>query len=210
MLPTITSDRLELPPGTQVQFPGTFQEYEQLIAQLGDRAAIRIRFRHDYIFLMAPLPAHGNQTDMLSDLVKALLKQAGKDWQGFNVITLKKTGVAGVEPDACFYIKNVAAILGKPRLDLERDPPPDLAIETDLTSITAIEDYVPFEVPEVWIYKSGTLKIYQFEEGGYREVDTSQCFPDSAVKETIPLYVKRAWKMGSSVALREFEQSLNE
>ena len=56
MLPTITPITFELLPGTQVQFPGTFQEYEQLVEQLGDRAAIRIRFRNDYIFLMAPLP----------------------------------------------------------------------------------------------------------------------------------------------------------
>ncbi|MEL7315429.1 MAG: hypothetical protein AAFN08_10785 [Cyanobacteria bacterium J06559_3] len=74
MLLTITSSCLELPPGTQVQFPGTFQEYEQLIERLGDRAVIRIRFRNGHIFLMTPLLAHGNQTDMLSDLVKALLK----------------------------------------------------------------------------------------------------------------------------------------
>ncbi|MEL7315430.1 MAG: hypothetical protein AAFN08_10790 [Cyanobacteria bacterium J06559_3] len=40
---------------------------------------------------------------------------------------MKKSGVPGVEPDACFYIKNVVAILGKPRIDLESDPPPDLA-----------------------------------------------------------------------------------
>ncbi|MEL7315431.1 MAG: hypothetical protein AAFN08_10795 [Cyanobacteria bacterium J06559_3] len=78
-----------------------------------------------------------------------------------------------------------------------------------MTSITDIEDYVPFAVPEVWIYKSGALKIYQFEGDAYREANTSQCFPDFALKETIPLYVKPAWKVGSSVALREFERSLN-
>ena len=142
-------------------------------------------------------------------MVKALLKQADKDWPGFNVITLRKTGVPGVEPDACFYIENASAILGKQRINLDDDPSPDLAIETDLTSITDIKDYVPFAVPEVWIYKSGVLRIYQFEGAQYREVNTSRCFAQFPVKEMLPVYVKRAWKVGASIALREFERSLN-
>ena len=77
MLPTITPDVLDLPPGTRVQFPASYGEYEQLLERLGDRSAIRIRFRHNQIFLVAPLPEHGNQTDILSDLVKVLLRQAG-------------------------------------------------------------------------------------------------------------------------------------
>ena len=210
MLPTITPTILELPPGTRVQFPANFQEYEQLLERLGDRAAIRIRFRDNHIFLMVPLPEQGNQTDILSDLIKVLLRKQGKDWQGFNVITLRKSGIPGVEPDACFYIQNLSAILGKRRIDLDLDPPPDLAIETDLTSITDIEDYVPFAVPEVWIYKAGQLKIYQFEGGCYHEANTSQLFSGIAVKERLPTYVKRAWTVGSSVALREFEQFLTQ
>jgi Uma2 family endonuclease len=208
MLPTITADILDLPPGTKVQFPASFDEYEQLLDRLGDRAAVRIRFRDNHIYLMAPLPEHGNQTDILSDLVKALLRNTGQDWQGFNVITLKKTGVPGVEPDACFYIQNLSVVLGKARINLDVDPPPDLAIETDLTSITDINDYVPLAVPEVWIYKAGVLNIYRFTGTGYADSDRSPLFPEFPVRETLPQFVKRAWTAGSSVALREFEQNL--
>lgn len=208
MLPTITADILDLPPGTKVQFPGTFDEYEQLLERLGERAAVRIRFRNNHIYLMAPLPEHGNQTDILSDLIKALLRNTEQDWQGFNVITLKKSGVPGVEPDACFYIQNLSAVLGKARINLDIDPPPDLAIETDLTSFTDINDYVPLAVPEVWIYKAGALNIYRFTGTGYVETNMSQLFPNFPVCETLPSYVRRAWTAGSSVALREFEQRL--
>lgn len=38
----------------------------------------------------------------------------------------------GIEPDQCFYIQNEAAIRGKKRLDLEVDPPPDLALEIEI------------------------------------------------------------------------------
>jgi Uma2 family endonuclease len=128
--------------------------------------------------------------------------------QGFNVITLKKNGVPGVEPDACFYIQNLSAVLGKARINLDIDPPPDLALETDLTSITNINDYLPLAVPEVWIYKAGALNIFRFTGTGYEDSDRSPLFPEFPVRETLPQYVRRAWAAGSSVALREFEQSL--
>jgi Uma2 family endonuclease len=208
MLPTITPDILDLPAGTRVEFPATFAEYETLLDRLGDRAAVRMRFRDNQILLMAPLPEHGNQADILSDLVKAMLRKTEQDWQGYGVMTLRKRGVPGVEPDACFYIQNWRAVLGKRRLDLDVDPPPDLALETDLTSFTRIEDYVPFEIPEVWIYKAGRLEIYRFVSGRYLEQKNSSIFPEIPVQDLLPVYVKRAWQTGSSHTLREFERVL--
>lgn len=209
MLPTITPDKIDLPPGTLLHFPGTIADYEQLLTQLGDRAIPRIRFRDNYILLMSPLPEHGNEIDVISDLIKALLRHQGKDWQSFHPITLRYGQEVGLEPDACFYIANYQAILGKRKLDLSIDPPPDLAIEIDVTSFTHIEDYIPLAIPEVWIYKKDELNIYQFEDNSYLATDTSSIFPNFPVKQTIPQYVNRAWKVGSSVALREFSQLLS-
>jgi Uma2 family endonuclease len=209
MLPTITDNLIDLPPGTRIQFPSTLAEYEQMLERLGDRAGLRMRFRNHYILLMAPLPEHGKNTELIADFVKALLRHQGQEWESFGVITLKKTGVPGVEPDSCFYIQNRQAILGKRRLNLDIDPPPDLAIETDLTSFTDINDYLPIAVPEVWIYKTGALRIYRFAGDRYLET-TSQLFPDLAIAELLPRYVNRAWEVGSSVVLREFEQFLQQ
>ena len=208
MLPNITPERIDLPPGTLLNFPGTLADYEQLLAQLGDRAIPRIRFRDNHILLMSPLPEHGKEIDVIADMVKALLRHQGRDWDSFHPVTLRRGNEAGLEPDACFYIANYQAILGKRKLDMGIDPPPDLAIEIDVTSFTSIEDYIPLAIPEVWIYKAGELKIYQFEDNSYLPTDTSQIFPNFPVKQTIPQYVNRAWEVGSSVALRELSQSL--
>jgi Uma2 family endonuclease len=210
MLPIITQDTIDLAPGTYLKFPATIAEYEQLVERMGDRAAIRMRFRNNQIQLMAPLPEHGNQTNVLADLIKSILRFQARDWHGFGVITLRRSGVPGVEPDACFYIQNYREILGKRQLDLEVDPPPDLAIEVDLTSITDIHDYIPFAVPEVWIYQRQHLRIYRFEQGQYAEQQTSQIFPAIAVQTLIPQFVERAWAIGSSAALREFEEVLRQ
>ena len=210
MLPTITPDKIDLPPGTLLHFPGTLADYEQILAQLGDRAIPRIRFRDNHILLMSPLSEHGNQIDVISDLIKALLRDRGKDWQSFHPVTLRRGKEAGLEPDACFYIDNYQAILGKRNLDMSIDPPPDLAIEIDVTSFTRIEDYISLAIPEVWIYKEGELNIYQFQGNSYLATETSQVFPNFPVKQTIPQYVSRAWQVGSSVALREFNQLLSQ
>lgn len=132
------------------------------------------------------------------------------DWEGYDPITLKRFGEAGLEPDKCFYIESGAEILGKERIDLEFDPPPDLAIEVDATSSTKPEDYELLRVSELWIYREDALFIYLFDGEHYREVTESPTFPGLPIREWIPKYVQRAWKAGSSVALREFEALLRD
>ena len=207
MLPTITPNKIDLPPGTRLNFPGTLADYEYLLAQLGDRATIRLRFRDNNILLMNPLPEHSNQVDILSDLIKALLRHQDRDWHSFTPLTLRLEGRSGLEPDACFYIDNYQQILGKQKLDLNIDPPPDLAIEIDVTSFTRIEDYISLAIPEVWIYKQGELNIYQFKDNSYSATDRSNIFPDFPIK-VIPQYVNLAWEIGSSKALKEFDRLL--
>lgn len=208
MLPTITPDKIDLPAGTILKFPGTIADYEQLLNQLGDRSIPRLRFRDNYILLMSPLPEHGKEIDVIADLVKILLRHQGQDWESFHPITLRRGNEAGLEPDVCFYIENYQAILGKRKLDLSIDPPPDLAIEIDVTSFTRIEDYISLAIPEVWIYKTNKLHIYLFANNKYIEADASLIFPDSSIKEIVTQYINRAWQVGSSVALREFSQTL--
>jgi Uma2 family endonuclease len=210
---TITSAGIELSPGGDVVLrQQTWGDYEDLLECRQDHAAIKVRYnaRTQEIRIMAPLPNHGNESDMLSDLVKALLRHTGRDWQGFDPITLKRFGEAGLEPDACFYIQHREAILGKERIDLQTDPPPDLALEVDATSMTGTADYEPLRVPEVWIYREGSLLIYVFDGRHYRETSESPAFPGLPVSQWIPEYVRRAWHVGSSVAMREFEKTLRE
>ena len=207
MLPTITEEKIDLPPGTVIQFPASIAEYEQLLDRLGDRSIPRLRFRDNRILLMSPLPEHGKEIDVIADLVKMLLRHQGLDWDSFHPITLKYM-TNGLEPDACFYIQNFRSILGKRKIDLSVDPPPDLAIEIDVTSFTHIEDYIPLAIPEVWIYRGNKLRVYCFTDNSYIETETSSIFPNFSIKEIVSQYVSRAWQVGSSVALNEFSQTL--
>ncbi|WP_013321093.1 Uma2 family endonuclease [Gloeothece verrucosa] len=211
MFITISEDTINLPPGGEVVLRHqTWDDYEQLLNSRQDRVIPKIYFnaKTEEIFLMSPLPGHGNRIDTLRDLIKILLRYQGKDWHSFDPITLKRFKQAGVEPDTCFYINNRQAILGKEKIDLTVEPPPDLAIEVDLTSRTQAADYLPIAIPELWIYRRGELLIYILEGEQYINSNQSQIFKNIDVKNLLPKYVELAWTNGSSVALRQFEQDL--
>lgn len=74
--------------------------------------------------------------------------------------------------------------------------------------MTKPEDYQAIAPLELWIYRQSQLLIYQFDSQQYRESQISRWFPDCDVKTLIPQYCDRGWQVGSSVAVREFEEVL--
>ena len=72
---------------------------------------------------------------------------------------------------------------GKSRIDLATDPPPDIAVEVDVTNFTNIDDYKPFNVAEVWIIRGETLAIFALTSEGYIQTDSSQFFSDVAMPQ---------------------------
>lgn len=211
VLPTITEDTISLAAGDELILRfRTWEDYEALLARREDKAGLRISYnsKTQEIRIISPLPKHSNQADLLADLVKALLRYEGRDWDAFTPITLKRINQQGIEPDYCFYIDNRDRILGKERIDLETDPPPDLVIEIDLTCTTKPEDYQAIAPLELWVYRQSQLSIYQFESRQYRESEESRWFPGYDLKRLIPQYCDRGWQSGSSVAVREFEEVL--
>jgi Uma2 family endonuclease len=210
-LPTITDDRIDLSAGDELILRfRTWEDYENLLAQRQERSGLRIRYNSvtQEMRIMSPLPSHGKNVDLLADLVKALLRHEGKEWEAFIPITLKRLKRQGVEPNYCFYVQRREQILGKERIDLEIDPPPDLVIEVDLTSMTKVEDYEAIGARELWIYRRDQLLVYEFDGQGYQERQESVQFPGYEIKTLIVWYVDRGWQVGSSVAVRELEELL--
>lgn len=117
---------------------------------------------------------------------------------------------AGIEPDDCFYIQNYRAVIGKQRIDLDIDPPPDLALETDVTSKTEVDAYEALAVPELWVYSGGKLKINLLQAGKYIESQNSLIFPNLKLIDIIPQFMQRSLVVGVSQTLEEFEAFLRE
>jgi Uma2 family endonuclease len=111
-----------------------------------------------------------------------------------------------VEPDACFYIQNQRLSIGKNRLDLSIDPPPDLAIEIDLTSRTQLDNYRILGVPELWRYDKKGLHIYLLRSSEYVESVSSNIFPDLPIVELVDRCVRQSQEIGSSQAMKELRK----
>ena len=112
----------------------------------------------------------------------------------------------GIEPDQCFYIQNEAAVRGKKRIDLTVDPPPDLALEIDVTSRTRTDTYAALGVPELWRREGQTIHIYQLQSGQYVEVQESPTFPDWSLQDQISRCVTKSQTEGQNKAMRAFRE----
>ena len=200
--------QIELAPGSVVTIPNiTWLEFESILQELGEKRRTSIAYTNSTLEIMVPLLDREIPKDLISDIVKNLLKSTGRRYEPFGSTTFKREGAAGVEPDACFYILNYQRMINRRRL-LPDDPPPDLAIETDVTSKTKIDAYKIIGVPEVWVYDSGRLRIYLLQNGEYVESDSSPNFPEIAIAQLIPTTVERALQVGSCQALEEFESAI--
>jgi Uma2 family endonuclease len=97
-------------------------------------------------------------------------------------------------------------MIGRTRIDLTVDPPPDLAIEIDLTSKTQLDAYAALGVPELWRFQNRKLRIDVLQAGRYVESSLSPTLPNLPIIEAITEAVNQAGLMGRSPALRAFRQ----
>jgi Uma2 family endonuclease len=203
--------RIHVPPGQRVILENvTWKELETIIEELGEHRAARIAYDRGILEIMSPLPEHEFDKEIISDLVKALLEQLDVEFISLGSTTFKNQFMAqGIEPDQCFYIQNEAVIRGKKRLDLTIDPPPDLALEIDITSRTHLNIYQGLKVPEVWRFENGILQINLLQDGVYVESKSSLNFPDLPLIEVIPQYLEKSRTTGRNATLKAFRSWVN-
>jgi Uma2 family endonuclease len=204
----ISTDRIQIPPGSVMRIPGTWDDYCKLRDSRGDGSIPRLKYYPGEILLMSPLPRHGREANILADIVKILLESQGRNYEAFTPITMELPEVGGIEPDYCFYIDNWQAVVGKDRIDWKLDPPPDLAIEIDVTSYTSELDFLPYHVPEVWLFKNQRLTIYQLADGKYEVIEHSRYFPNVLLQDSIDLCFATAKEKGTGTAISELRRSL--
>ena len=160
-----------------MRIPGTWQDYCKLRDSRGESSIPRLKYHAGEILLMSPLPRHGREAHLIARIVEIILESQNRNYEAFTPITMELPEVGGIEPDYCFYIDNWQAVVGKDRIDWQLDLPPDLVIEIDVTSFTSELDFLPYNVPEVWLFKNDRLTIYQLADGKYRVSENSRLFP---------------------------------
>lgn len=112
----------------------------------------------------------------------------------------------GIEPDNCYYVQNELAVRSNETLDLETDPPPDLAIKIDITSssVNRFRIYSALGIFALWRYDGRDLKFYQLTEGQYVECEFSIAFPLVSVSE-ISIFIEQSKASGEIDLLKSFQ-----
>lgn len=209
---TLQLRQLGVPPGHRVLFHDVnWQEFEAILEELGEKRSSRLAYINGTLEIRVPLPEHEKAKVIIGDLVKALLDECDRNWEPLGSTTFKREDMAaGIEPDDCYYIQNYAQMIGKTCLDLKVDPPPDLAIEIDITSKTKVSAYQALGVPEIWRYENGKIQIYILESGKYIESQISPTFPNFPIIEEISRFLEMSRTIGTSRMLREFRKWVRE
>ncbi|MEG4627737.1 Uma2 family endonuclease [Microcoleus sp. w1-18aA5] len=186
----------------------SWETYEQLLEIFAERSTPRMTYYQGTLELMVPLPEHERYSWTLGRLIVALSEEIGIEIIGLKSSTWRsEPKKAGNEADECFYIQNEALMRGKLTIDLKNDPPPDLAVEMDLTSsyINKMAVYAELKVPEVWIWKKGKLIINILNDTGYVESETSLAFASFPVKE-LAQFMRLDSERGENARIREFRE----
>ena len=119
---------------------------------------------------------HESVSELLAAFIAAFARRRGIGYRGVGSVTQSRRDLdRGLEGDKCFYLKNAARMRGVRRLDLAGgDPPPDLAVEVDVTSrgVSKLPIYAALGVPEVWVWSDDALVCRVLGDAGEYEVRT--------------------------------------
>jgi len=202
----IQLQQIIVPPGQQLLMTNvSWQMYEQLLDEFGEKRGSRINYSQGVLEIMVPLPEHEVGKVIISNLVEILLEELDMEFWNLASTTFKSEAMSqGLEADSCFYIENEAAVRGKNRLDLTVDPPPDLAIEIDITSRTQFNNYQVLGVRELWRFNGRKLEINVLQLGQYIQGNESPHFPGFPLIEVIPEYLERSKIEGRNKTMKAF------
>jgi Uma2 family endonuclease len=190
----------------------SWETFEALLRDTGEDRGSRFAYEDGTLEIMTPLFEHENPKCNFGNFIVVLAEELDIEIRSAGSTTLKrKITKKGIEPDNCYYIQNEQAIRGKETLDLETDPPPDLAIEIDITSssVNKFAIYSALGVAELWRYNGRDLKFYQLVEGQYIECEFSIAFSLVSVSE-ISRFIEQSKTMGEIALVKSFRAWVRE
>ena len=170
-----------LPKGATLRIPAVrWEDYEQLLADLGDEYHVRVSYNCGYLEIMSPLPEHGKFGEVVQDIAREITRELGVKLEAYGSMTIRSAWQSkGAEPDTCFYVQSAERIIGKRSLDFNTDPPPDIVVEIDLTNASQhkFPIYAALDVPEIWRYDGSQAYFYHLAGEEYVETSHSRAFP---------------------------------
>lgn len=187
----------------------SWELYEHLLREVGDRP-IRMTYDDGRLEIMSPLPKHDRWSRRIGSLIHLTCVELNIPMVPLGSTTFRDAAKKkGLEPVECFYIRHwQAAMKMEEAFDPATDPPPDLAVEVDITrrSVARQPVYAALGVPELWRFDGRKLTVLALGTNGQYEVRPgSLSFPFLPVAE-LEQFISRLRAENDTAVMRSFQQ----
>jgi Uma2 family endonuclease len=172
-----------------------------------ERRNVRMTYYQGVLELLSPSGPHERINRILQQLVTEWCQVHGIEYASFGSTTYRSETLSlGLEPDTCFYFQNEALVRDHEEIDLETDPPPDLAIEVDISTSSQrrLLLYTELGVPEVWRTNGEQLEMLALGRSSkYRKIAGSRALPGLSPADLMR-FLARRYELGEAALVREF------
>ncbi len=189
-----------------------WKDYLFLLDWLGE-SHLRVTFKKPNLEIMTLSFEHESWNKLLGRLIESLTLELELPIQSGGATTFSREDLErGLEPDQCYYLANEPRVRGKDQIDLSVDPPPDLAVEIEISrsALNRMSIYASMGVPEVWRFDGATLTVHCLNrEGEYVQTDRSGQFPFLPLAEFQGFLLRRG-QMSETALMLAFQQWVRE
>jgi Uma2 family endonuclease len=202
---------VRLPVGTTLIVPDIdWDDYELLLDQIAEERHLRLTYDCGRLEIVSPRPEHGEYSRVFDALLRIWCDRQGVELQMYGDATWKRRVLKkGVQADSCYYIANAERVIGNRDIKLEVDPPPDVAVEIDLSTDSArkFHIYAALGVPEIWTYDREAVRFFRLSRGRYTESTSSQFLPGLS-GPFLAEAIEMSKTIGQTKALRAFRRKI--
>lgn len=184
----------------------SWAEYEALLKALDEQPRYRLSYDNGSLEIVITSAEHEMPIGLLPHLIFVLAEELNLNFLSLHSMTLRKEKKAkGTDPDDCYYFKTFKQVAGKKRIDLTLDPPPELAIEIDVTnrSLSKLPIYAAIGVPEFWRYYHDRMWFYRLVDEEYQPLEHSDLFP-FLTPDVLLAFLHKGMLEGALVMVKEF------
>jgi Uma2 family endonuclease len=184
----------------------SWRTYNRLLRVFADRH-LRISYDRGALEIMELTAKHERLKHLLGALIGTLAETLNQDIAGFGSTTLKRRDRRrGLEPDEIYFVQNELRVRGRWDFNLQRDPPPDLALEIDVppSLLNRLGIFAALGVPEVWRWHGTNLQVYVLgSDSRYVMAERGRAFPVLRPTELVG-FLGREATVGEIGMLRAF------
>lgn len=191
----------------------SWDTYEQLLTESAKSNRAHLAYNEGTLEIMSPLGRHEHATWLLAQMIIVLAEEHAFRRKSMGALTCRRRDMLkGMEPDCCFYIEHEPQVREKDEIDLDIDPPPDLAVEVDMSSdsLNKFPIYEALGIPEIWRFDGGVLSFYALRNGKYLECEHSPTFPMIPLKSECLRFLELSRVGGEHEMIQEFRKWVKE